>query len=133
MQTEENNQKILEEQTKQVYDLYKAKSKNFRVFFMWLVGFSLLFFGIILYPYVLMQVKNHEISLAKKEILEDLKCWRIARKAGVQRTASPIGEGSQTNISYLVSRILYLALRDIFRPSLFSPMHHVEGQCHQLK
>jgi len=44
--------------------------------------------------------------VAKNEILQLLKCLRMARKAGVQRTASPIGEGSHTKISSLVSRII---------------------------
>ena len=37
--------------------------------------------------------------LAKNVMLQDLKYLRMARKAGVQRMASPIGEGSQTKIS----------------------------------
>ena len=37
-------------------------------------------------------------SVAKKVILQVLKCLRIALNAGVQRMASPIGEGSQTRI-----------------------------------
>jgi len=40
--------------------------------------------------------------LAKNEISQLLKCLRMARRAGVQRTASPIGEGSQTRISSFV-------------------------------
>jgi len=37
-------------------------------------------------------------GLAKNVILPDSKYLRMARKAGVQRIASPMGEGSQTNI-----------------------------------
>ena len=38
-------------------------------------------------------------SVAKKVILHVLNCLRMALKAGVQRMASPIGEGSQMSIS----------------------------------
>jgi hypothetical protein len=37
-------------------------------------------------------------GFARNEILDDLKRSRIARRAGVQRIASPIGEGSQTRM-----------------------------------
>ena len=37
-------------------------------------------------------------GFAKNRILPESKCLRMARRAGVQRMASPMGEGSQTKM-----------------------------------
>ena len=52
---------------------------------------------------------------ARKVIFADWKRFRMALNAGVQRTASPIGDGSQIKIL------------SSFIACLFSAVHHIKG------
>lgn len=71
-------------------------------------------------------------GFARKVISADSKCRRMARRAGVQRIESPIGEGSHTKIfcSCMFCRKrtpMYLGC------GLSSPLHYIKRQCHKLE
>ncbi|MBI2951802.1 hypothetical protein HYY27_06905, partial [bacterium] len=51
-------EKVREEHLKRIFDLYEARSRNFRAIFGGLMGFSLLFLFVILFPYVSIQREN---------------------------------------------------------------------------
>jgi hypothetical protein len=63
-----NLDKLVEEQTKQIYDLYQSKSKSFQNTFRILFSFALLFLFIILIPFISIKIINHRIIDRQKEL-----------------------------------------------------------------
>lgn len=62
-------EKVREEHCTRVFERYENKSKNFRTLFIGLVGFALVFFFFILFPYVSIHGENYRIT----ERLENLR------------------------------------------------------------
>ncbi|HEX9971798.1 MAG TPA: hypothetical protein VGD14_06985, partial [bacterium] len=67
-EVQQNLDKLVEEQTKQIYDLYQSKSKSFQNTFRILFSFALLFLFIILIPYISIKIINHRIIEQQKEL-----------------------------------------------------------------
>lgn len=65
---QQNLDKLVEEQTKQIYDLYQSKSKSFQNTFRILFSFALLFLFIILIPFISIKIINHRIIEQQKEL-----------------------------------------------------------------
>ena len=72
---EEKNQnldKILEEHTGKVYELYKNKSNSFQKTFRLLFSFALLFLFIIVIPFVTIRVINERMVLRQEKLKTDI-------------------------------------------------------------
>lgn len=67
-----NLDKILEEHTERVYELYQNKSKSFQKTFRLLFSFALLFLFIILIPYVSIRIINEGIDLRQKALKKEI-------------------------------------------------------------
>ncbi|HEX9971205.1 MAG TPA: hypothetical protein VGD14_03965 [bacterium] len=65
---QQNLDKLVEEQTKQIYDLYQSNSKSFQNTFRILFSFALLFLFIILIPFISIKIINHRIIEQLKEL-----------------------------------------------------------------
>lgn len=105
-----DNHEIVQEQARRIYDLYTAKSKNYRSLFMGLIGFALLFFVIIQYPFVFMQGRNDGISKRKKALEEELE-GLDKRMSTLKRVQNGIGElrgaidRSPANLREIIQRL----------------------------
>jgi len=65
-----NNNKLLEEHTERIYELYQNKSKSFQKWFQILFSFALLFLFIILIPYISIRTLNNK-TLEKQKLIEE--------------------------------------------------------------
>lgn len=99
--------KLIEEQTKQIYDLYQAKSKSFQNTFRILFSFALLFLFIILIPFISIKIINHRIIQQQKELpvliqqrKDIIRTYEQARKT-IDQLHDQINDGPQNLARYL--------------------------------
>lgn len=77
---------LIEEQTKQIYDLYQNKSKNFQTTLRILFSFALLFLFIILIPYISIKIINHRIGTRQNKL--QLQMRQRAQIIGIYQQAN---------------------------------------------
>ena len=97
--SQQNLDKLVEEQTKQIYDLYQSKSKSFQNTFRILFSFALLFLFIILIPFFSIKIINHRIGERQSELQlqiqqrkQFIETYRKAKSA-IDRLHSEINNG----------------------------------------
>jgi hypothetical protein len=69
---DQNLEKILEEHTGKVYELYQNKSNSFQKTFRLLFSFALLFLFIILIPYITIRIINNRVELRQEKLKSEI-------------------------------------------------------------